>query len=471
MTLDVNYATDLEVRSDRTQIDRAFFNRRFKALYDELARLDADFAGFGDTENTLVQLGLERLNETLGPLLTTLQEAAELGFLICYSVGDNHSLVLGEFVPWHITEGATLFTPTPFVLAMDMTDSTNWGILQIDEDGWHPTTGEMSTHVAYAAKTQSSTQWSISASSAMMPAMQQILDQANNAKASCVAADASVTAQMTELQDLIDALQSGAGVAKVNDRSGLVVLTEADIPALTSNLAAKASITYVNTQTAGKQNQSAKLDTLINLTWAANKILYATGAATLSTLDVSDYAKTLLDDANLGAAQTTLGISAFAKTLIDDADAATARTTLGIAAAPDIPVKASTAEVITGTDDAKFVTALGAASQYLPRTAQVTSQAATGYTLVGADHGNIIRFTSSSAVTCYLPASAQVGFNALIEQFGTGQVTINVAVNATRRSFGSRFKLAGQYAVASVFCEANSDGSHAEWNVNGNLVV
>ncbi|MBB3234453.1 hypothetical protein [Phyllobacterium endophyticum] len=44
---------------------------------------------------------------------------------------------------------------------------------------------------------------------------------------------------------------------------------------------------------------------------------------------VSAYAKTLLDDANAGAAQTTLGISAFVKTLLDDADAATARTTLG----------------------------------------------------------------------------------------------------------------------------------------------
>ena len=41
MTLNVNYTTDLEVRSDRTQIDRAFFNRRFKSLYDELYRLDA----------------------------------------------------------------------------------------------------------------------------------------------------------------------------------------------------------------------------------------------------------------------------------------------------------------------------------------------------------------------------------------------------------------------------------------------
>jgi len=51
--------------------------------------------------------------------------------------------------------------------------------------------------------------------------------------------------------------------------------------------------------------------------------------AAQTTLGISAFIKTLLDDADVGAAQTTLGISAFIKTLLDDADAATARATLG----------------------------------------------------------------------------------------------------------------------------------------------
>jgi hypothetical protein len=472
MTLNVNYTTDLEVRSERTQIDRAFFNRRFKALYDELARLDTDFMGFGATENTLVQLGLERINETLGPALATLQAAGELGFLTCRVIGENHSLVGGEFIGWHVTEGAELFTPTHFLLALDENDYTNWGILSVDPDGWHATTGELSTHVVYANLTPpvTSSSWQIAAHAGVLPAMQDMLVDANAAKTAAQASQAQVAADMVTVQGLINAVQAGP-VASVAGKTGAVTLVEGDIAGLVTDLAAKATIAYVGSQVAGKQNSSAKLDALVNLAWATNKLIYATGGATLATLDISDFMKTHLDDADASTALSTLGISAFVKTMLDDADAAAVRTTLGVAAAPDLPVKATSAEIATGTDDVKFATALGIATTYLPKTAGINTQTGTTYTLVAADNSKIIRFTSAMAVTCNLPASIAIGFNAMIEQFGAGQVTINVVTNATRRSFGSKFKLAGQYATASVFVELNSDGAHAEWNVSGNLVV
>ena len=467
MTLNVNYITDLEVKSDRTPLDRPFYNRRFKAIYDELARLDAQHASFGAAESTLIQLGLDRLNETLGPLLLTLQEAAALGFLTCRVADENHSLVMGEFVGWNVSEGAELFTPTHFLLALDETDYTNWGILSLDPDGWHSTTGELSTHVVYASKTQTSNSWQIAAHAGVLPAMEDMLTESVAARDAALASQAEVQDAVETLQDL---LGTATGVISVAGKAGVVTLDIADVIGLVDALAAKASTATMTSLLAGKQSASAKLDALVNLGWVANKLLLLTGTGTVAGLDISDYAKTLLDDASGSAALSTLGISDFVKTVLDDTTAAAVRTTLGVAAAPDLPVKATPAEVATGTDDVKFATAFGIASHYLPRMATIKNTAVS-YTLLAADNGSIIRFTAATAVNCTLPASVPVGFNVLIEQFGAGIVTIGVATGATRRGYGSKFRTAGQYAVASVFVEANGTGSAAEWNVSGNLIV
>jgi hypothetical protein len=469
MTLNVSYVNDLEVKSDRTPMNREFFNRRFKALFDELFRLDAQFSGFGQAENTLIQIGLERLNETLGPMLVTLQAAAALGFLTCRVTGANHSLVPGEFHGWMVTEGAQLFTPTHFCLALDELDPSNWGILSIDPDGWHSTTGDLATHVIYATKTQVSNTWQIAAHAGVLPAMEDILTETVAAKDTAVLARDTVTADMVMLQGLADAIQAGP-VASVAGKTGAVVLIIGDIVGLVDALATKASTSFVTTSIAGKQNQSAKLDAFNALNFAANKVPYATGAATLSLYDITDFFKTIADDPNAAAALTTLGVTAYMQTLLAAPDAPTVRTALGVAATPDIPVKASTAEVTTGTDDTKFVTSAGIAAVYTPKPATINTQSGTSYTLTAADNGKIVRFTNAGAVSCLLPASGAIGHNTLIEQFGAGAVTINVVTNATRRSFGAKFKLAGQNATASVYCELNSDGAHAEWNVSGNLI-
>src|SRR4029077_15810105 len=360
MTLNVSYTTDLEVKSDRTQIDRAFFNRRFKALFDELARLDTEFASFGDTENTLVELGLSRLNDTLNPLVTTLQAAASLGFLWGQSIGTNISLITGQAEGFFVTVNADLLVPTPVLMVQDMTDPSNWGLVTVDVDGWHSATGDLATHCIYASKTQSSSQWFITCSAAIFPAMQDLLAQCTTAKNATAASAASVAAQMATLSSAIAAINSGP-VASVAGRTGIVTLAESGIAGLVSDLAARASISYVNTQVATKQNASARLDTLINLTLAANKLIYATGSSSLGTTDITDFIKTLIDDPDASTVLSTLGVSPFVKTVLDDADAATVRATLGIAAAPDVPVKASLAEVTTGIDDTKFVTPAGAA--------------------------------------------------------------------------------------------------------------
>jgi Phage Tail Collar Domain len=72
------------------------------------------------------------------------------------------------------------------------------------------------------------------------------------------------------------------------------------------------------------------LQSISDLTTASDKMIYTTASDTYAAADLTPYARTLLDDADVSTAQTTLGISAYGKTLVDDADAATARSTLGL---------------------------------------------------------------------------------------------------------------------------------------------
>lgn len=55
--------------------------------------------------------------------------------------------------------------------------------------------------------------------------------------------------------------------------------------------------------------------------------------------------------------------------------------------------------------------------------ASTNTQSGTTYTLVAADMGKLIWFTSASAVTLTIPSGLPTGFNCLLMQTGAGQVT------------------------------------------------
>jgi hypothetical protein len=81
----------------------------------------------------------------------------------------------------------------------------------------------------------------------------------------------------------------------------------------------------------------------------------------------------------------------------------------------------------------------------------------TSYTLVAGDSGKLIITNSSSANTITVPASVfSVGDTISILQTGTGQTTIAAGASATVSSNGSKLKLYGQFAAATLVCTATN---------------
>jgi hypothetical protein len=77
------------------------------------------------------------------------------------------------------------------------------------------------------------------------------------------------------------------------------------------------------------------------------------------------------------------------------------------------------------------------------------SSKTTNYTLVASDSGTIISFTSASAITLTIPASLPDGFNCMVVQYGTGQITFTGS-GATLYNRNSYTKSAGLYAAVSL---------------------
>ena len=99
------------------------------------------------------------------------------------------------------------------------------------------------------------------------------------------------------------------------------------------------------------------------------------------------------------------------------------------------------------------------------------TQTGTTYTLDAADTGKIVELSNASAIALTLPATAAVGFACTLVQAGAGQVSFASSGSGVVRNRQSHAKLAGQWAMASVYVRANSGGSAAEWVISGDTAT
>ena len=80
--------------------------------------------------------------------------------------------------------------------------------------------------------------------------------------------------------------------------------------------------------------------------------------------------------------------------------------------------------------------------------ADLQTESGTTKTLAAADNGTIIVCSSSSAVTITVPSSLPAGFNCMIIQNGSGQVSLSASSTTLNNRNGS--KTAGQYAILTL---------------------
>ncbi len=450
----------LLIRTDKQPATVQFLNNLVSQFCFAINGIGVRMDGYDVAEQNLINLGLANINSVLGPFLSTLQEAAQLGFLVGEADGQTNSLVVGQQFDMALSNsGAELFTPTQWMTMMDVNDNTNWGICRLIS--WVQQDANLSTMCIYATKTQTSNSWQVACNAGIFPAtvnsMNNAVTSATNAANSASAAAASAAS----VAGLAGAIAAGP-VVSVAGRSGPVTLGEIDIAGLVADLAARPTISTVNSQVSGLQPHSATLDALAALTYSSFIIAFLGAANAVAAL-------TTLGAAPL-ASPTFTGTPAAPTPTAGDNSTKIATTAFlaNYALTSALPAKASSATVLAGTDDTQFATSLGIAANYVSKSLVVNPQVGTSYTLQASDNGKLITLTNSAAITLTCPNSLAATFNCAISQEGAGQVTVVAQSGGTLASRGSRFKLNGQYAMGFLRVASNS-GTNAAWRLGGDL--
>lgn len=441
MTGEVIAYKDLRVAPEGEVMDYTFYNKRFLEIASSINEVALRQDGYDATSQNLISLGLQRINDTLGPFLTSLQQASQLGFLVCEATGLPVTLYVGQDIQFTVNSaGKGVFTPTPWLLAVDENDYTNWGILSLT--AYSPTTGVLAGNCIFTTQNKTSARWSISCNSAMIAAETDILAQAQAAANQANTDAKNVNTLITQVTQLIQIVQSGP-VISVAGRNGNVVLGIADITGLTDQLLQLATITSLNSGLATKQPVSAILSALANSGGGADKFPYFTGAATM----------------------LLTAITAWARALLNSPDAPSARIYLGLGDSSTHPASDFTTPAQVQNQIVSLVPQQWIYGQQI--LGVMNNQSGTAYEFTGPDNGKTIIFSNAAAITANLRNDAGVGWNALVCQGGAGVVTIAAEAGATLRNRQNQFKTAGQNAMVSILCISNTTGTNAVYILGG----
>jgi hypothetical protein len=238
---------------------------------------------------------------------------------------------------------------------------------------------------------------------------------------------------------------SGAGaVDSVNGQTGVVVLDADDID---------------DTSTTNKFTTAGDISKLAGIESGAQVNVATDLTHTTSTL-------TVRVESSTGSDTTIAAASASAAGVMTSAD----RTKLdGIAAGAEVNVQSdwdavSGDALILNKPALAAIATSGAYSDLSgtptipPQFFGVISDGATSITLDTGDEGRYIRCTASSAITITIPADKfQANDEIIIEQAGTGQVTIAAGTGVTlNNSASNTAKTAERYAVVALKCTATN---------------
>lgn len=393
--------SDLAV-SDNEVVDADFFNRRYNLIVSAVAEAMAAAQLYGTVSTQLLQLGLDRVDGVLGPLLIRLSSAAELGFLIAQS-STLQTLDVGNQGDFIIADDAqkALFTPTPWLTVIDNTDDQNYAVLQLIN--WDGVTGILQTTVMYVhgGATISSEDWTIACASAVLPAMADMLAQAQTASSDAQAANAGVQSALDDLQAAIAAIQEGP-VSSVAGHTGAVTLAMSDIIGLVSALS-------------GKLTTSGNLGDVPNATTARANLglgsaaLQPTSAFVQSSQNLNDIASLSQTRLNLGAAASAIQINT--ATGLSGGGDLTANRTISY----NIPALTVKATPIAANDYIIIYDAAGAATKRSSVGAVVAAGASVA---TDAD----IRAATGSG---YIPASAIASASVLVALTDAAPVAVN----------------------------------------------
>jgi hypothetical protein len=344
------------------------------------------------------------------------------------------------------SNGASLFTPTTWLMVMDVNDSSNWGVLQLVS--WVQEDLNLATTCIYASKTKASLSWQVCCGSGVLNAMVNDLAAANTAATNAQNAASSAQTNANYVQSVATTISTSGNVISVAGKAGTVTLVEGDIANLSSDLAARPTTSYVNSVVAGLQPHNANLDQL------ASSTLTAFGFALFSA-------------ANAASALTTLGAVGSISPAFSGAPTAPTQT------AGDNSTKLATTAFIvaalasyqTTAGLATAVAGLGINSTQIA--AVFDDQTGTSYTMAAGDNGRAVTLTNASAITVTLPNNLAKGWNCLVYQGGAGQVTFSPGSGATLVNRQSQSHTAGQYAVCSLLVTANASGTGAVYVLGG----